>query len=68
MSRLTSRRLAKLEAKQPGNMAPWHSIISDCDEDEERQKAELIASSRAKATDNFIMVRLVDPPAYEAAR
>lgn len=67
MSRTTFRRIARLEARQPEHFAPWHQIILEPSEDETARVAPLVATGTAKETDNFMLVRIVDPPAREAA-
>jgi hypothetical protein len=61
MTRSTLRRLAKLEAKQPDHHRPWHSILLEEDEDETPRIAALVASGKAKETDNFMLIRRVSP-------
>ena len=67
MSRMTLRRVARLEAAQPQSVGKWHQIIVDEGEDAEAQKAALFASGEAKEGDQFIVITIVSPPAWEAA-
>jgi len=68
MNRATSRRLARLEAKQPDSWVPWHWIIVQEGEGSDAQIAAMIASGKAKEGDNFICNIIVSPPVQEDAR
>ena len=68
MSRMTLRRVARLEAARPQFAGRWHQIIIDEGEDAEAQKTALFASGEAKEGDQFIVITIVSPPAWEATR
>ena len=46
----------------------WHQIIVDEGGDAEAQKAAMLASGEAKEGDQFIVITIVSPPAWEPAR
>jgi hypothetical protein len=68
MSCATTRRLARLEAKKPARPFRYFQTFEEDDAAVEAWKAALLASGEAVKGDQFMRIRIVDPPPRESDR
>jgi hypothetical protein len=70
MSRISMKRLERLEAAQPDDPSrgKWHQLILDQGENADARMAAMFDSGEAKEGDHFALITIIDPPPREAQR